>query len=468
MKIDELQERMQDSLAANESLTARAEAEKRDLTSEEAKQFDDNLAAFADAQANIDRLNALASQQATLTKGAGRLSKPDQPAEVTTEDTPAAPTSRNLSGARQVKVTGGEGYFTPKTGGFRNLGEFAYHVARASREGGMVDPRLERLASATTYSNETTGADGGYAVPPDFRTEIYVAIQGEDSLLSRCDQVNVQGNTFTCPADETTPWQSSNGIQAYWDGEVAAATQSKPQLQERNIKLNKLRALVPVTEELMEDASAIDSYLRKKAPQKILFKINYALIQGTGNGMPLGMLNAGGLVTVTKESGQVANTIVGNNILKMYNAMYGPSRTNAVWVYNQSIEPQLFKLSLPGTDNTGNAVTGWGGLLFYTPFNGINNTPYNSLMGRPAIPTQACPALSSAGDIMFVDFSQYLAVLKSGPNPKIETSMHLWFDQDLTAFKFTLRMGGMPWWSAAATALAGSSTYSPYVALGAR
>jgi Phage capsid family. len=57
-------------------------------------------------------------------------------------------------------------------------------------------------------------------------------------------------------------------VQAYWDGEGLAATQSKPQLQERTIKLNKLRALVPVTEEILEDASAMDSYLRRKRPRR--------------------------------------------------------------------------------------------------------------------------------------------------------------------------------------------------------
>ena len=28
-------------------------------------------------------------------------------------------------------------------------------------------------------------------------------------------------------------------------------------------------------------------------------------------------------------------------------------------------------------------------------------------------------------------------------------NIHLWFDQDLTAFKFTFRLAGQPWWAAA-------------------
>ena len=469
MQLEELRGRLTVLNEEAHSLSAQAESEKRDLTVEERTRMDAILQAFEDTKDNIGRLEKLNEQTNALNRGTGRKTEPDQPRNANPDDPDDA------GGRQQLAPRQGRGRDNripvtavgPQNGGFHSLGHMAQAVHAACVNGGHLDPRLERLAAASTYGSETSGADGGFAVPPDFRTEIMATIMAEDSLLARCDQVTVSGNNFTAPVDETTPWQSSGGILAVWDGEAVAATQSKPALGERTVKLNKLRALVPMTEELLDDANAMDSYLRRKAPQKIAFKINLALIQGTGVGMPLGILNSPSLVTVAKESGQQANTIVANNIFKMYNRMYGPSRSSAVWVYNQEIEPQIFKLSVPGTDNTGNAVTGWGGLV-YMPPGGISAAPYGSLMGRPAIPTQACPALSSAGDICFVDFGQYLAILKAGPNPRVDISMHLWFDQDLTAFKFTLRMGGVPWWSTTASPLAGSNTYSPYVALGAR
>src|SRR4030095_15085454 len=119
----------------------------------------------------------------------------------------------------------------------------------ANSRGSNMDPRLERLAAVTTYGNESSGADGGFAVPPDFRNAIMQTITAEETLLAKCDQVNVDGNQFVCPMDETSPWQTSGGVQAYWDGEAVAATQSKPALGERTIKANKIRALVPMTEE---------------------------------------------------------------------------------------------------------------------------------------------------------------------------------------------------------------------------
>jgi HK97 family phage major capsid protein len=472
MTLEELKERMAVVNGRAEELRRTAEKEGRDFTREEAEQLDGNMAEFDRARADHDRLEKLNSQTSLLIQGAGRRTDPGQPAAVLDDGEGNVQLAPPVAPRRET-VPADYARHAPNWN-FRSMGDFALSVKRACMYlrggGGAYDRRLElseKLAAATTYGSEGVGADGGFAVPPEFRTAIMVTILGEDSLLGRCDQITCQGNTFTCPVDESTPWQSSGGILAFWDGEAQAATQSKPQLTERVIKLNRLRALVPLTEEILEDAPAMDSYLRRKAPDKINFKVNQAIVNGNGVGVPLGLINAGAKVSVAKESGQQSGTIVAMNIMKMYNRMYGPSRQKAVWLYNQEVEPQLWKLSIPGTDNTGNFVTTWG-VAMYQPPGALSSTPYATLFGRPLIPTQACPALSSEGDIIFADLSQYMALLKSGPNPKVDVSMHLWFDQDLTAFKFALRMGGQPWWSVPAQPLAGSNSYSPIVTLAAR
>jgi len=49
-----------------------------------------------------------------------------------------------------------------------------------------------------------------------------------------------------------------------------------------------------------------------------------------------------------------------------------------------------------------------------------------------------------------------------------ETSIHVAFDTDHTAFRFIFRIGGQPWWSAPIAALNGTFTQSPFVTLEAR
>jgi HK97 family phage major capsid protein len=234
-----------------------------------------------------------------------------------------------------------------------------------------------------------------------------------------------------------------------------------------SLRLNKVYALVPVTDELAEDAPALDSYIRRRAPEAIDFAINLAIVQGTGTTQPLGILNSPATVSVAKEGSQLADTIVANNINKMWARMYAPHRRNAVWLVNQSIETELDTLSMPGRDNTGAAVTTWGTHV-YIPPGGISGSPYGTLKGRPVIPTQATNELGDKGDIILADLSAYLTAIKSGANPKVDVSIHLWFDYDVTAYRFVLRMTGQPWWDLPITPRDGSNTLSPFVTLDER
>ena len=75
--------------------------------------------------------------------------------------------------------------------------------------------------------------------------------------------------------------------------------------------------------------------------------------------------------------------------------------------------------------------------------------------------------LGDEGDIMLVDLASYLTAVKAG-GLRAATSIHLWFDQDLMAFRFILRVAGQPWWSEVTTAANGNFTQSPFVSLAER
>jgi HK97 family phage major capsid protein len=470
MDLEELRTRLVELNEEANALIATAKAEKRELSVEETNRLDQLLGNIDLTEANIERLEKLAEKNERLAAGRGRKTQPDQPAQLAEDDHGDVQVARPATRQPTTLTIGGDRiqHVPSKNGGFKNFGDFALSVVHACNKASpRIDPRLERLAAFSTGGTEGVGEDGGFAVPPDFRTAIMEKVLAEDSLLTRCDQHTTPSNSFTMVVDDTTPWQTSGGIQAVWLGETGSYTQSKPKIKDEKVKLHKIGALVPISEELAEDAPAIDAYLRRKAPAKIAFKINEAIIAGDGNAKPLGILNAPCTVSVAKESSQLAATIVGANINKMWNRLYGPNRANAVWLINQDVEPELDNLTLPGRDNTGAVATGWGAHV-YLPPNGLSQSPFGTLKGRPVIPTQACKTLGAKGDIILADLTQFMALLKSGENPRTETSMHLWFDQDVLAFKFTLRVGGQPWWPTSITALNGSNTYSCFVTLDER
>lgn len=452
--VEELKERLLCNQEEMDSLLKTAEAEKRDLTEDEIDKAETLRVDLRQIEKQLEIRENANAQREKLAQTFGRQTEPNQ------MDDGIDRSDMDIKAGIKPKPRGVKIISHPEEArrhGFRSMGEFAIAVKLASRQGGYVDPRLVHNAP-TTVSTEGVGADGGFAVPPEYRTAIMEKVLGENSLLSMTDQLVTSSNTIVLPKDETTPWQTTGGIQAYWDGENDQLTQSKVALQEETLRLNKLTALVPVTEELMEDAPSLDSYLRRKVPEKFDFKINLALVQGTGAGQPTGILNGACLVSVAKESGQSADTVVFENVVNMWARMYGPCRSRAVWLINQDIEPQLFTMSFEGTSSSVPA---------YLPANGLASSPYGTLMGRPVIPTQACETLGDQGDIFLADFSQYLTAIKTG-GVRAETSIHLWFDYDTVAYRFIMRLAGQPWWTAAIDPRDGSNTLSPFVTLAER
>lgn len=355
----------------------------------------------------------------------------------------------------------------PKAG-FNTFGEFAKAVKAGSAGGGggfKIDKRL-LVKAPTTYSSEAVGADGGFAVPPDFMEAVRENTAAEDSLLARTDNHTSATNTKTIPVDNNTDWDTTNGVQAANKGEGQQLAQSKIDLDEQVVRLNKITSLVPVTDELLEDTGFLGTYLARKVGRKIDFEVSRQIINGTGGGQMLGIINAPCTVSVAKVASQDATSFVAQNVVDMWSRLYGPHAGNSVWLVNQDVIPQLQTMSYPGKDLTGTVDTS-GGIAVYTPSNGFADAPFGTLYGRPVIPHQACSTLGSVGDVILADLSEYMTLTKAG-GIQAAQSGHLYFDYDMQAFKFCLRVGGQPWWPATVSALNGSATYSPFVVAAVR
>lgn len=340
-----------------------------------------------------------------------------------------------------------------KTGGFRSLGEFAFHVRSAALGAGRTDERLVR-AAASTYGNTESGPDGGFAIPPQFADAIESLSMTEENLLSYADDTPISGNSMAFPKDESTPW-GSTGISASWEGEGEQSTPKKPALGLDAMRLKKLKVLVAATDELLADAPAMASYLTKKMAEARLWKCNDAMLNGTGAGMPLGMLKAKSLVAQAKETSQTADTIVANNIAKMYARCMQGAGARLVWLLNPDAFPQIITLTISGNP------------IWVPASQGFQGAPNGLLLGRPIILSDACDTVGDQGDIVLANMAGYRAITKSGGD-QISESMHLWFDQDLAAYKLVFRMDGQPALSAPVTPPNSATTRSHFVALAAR
>jgi HK97 family phage major capsid protein len=427
-----------------------AEAENnRTLTDDERKSLDEIDKEFAEVEAEISaKLRVQKMQDRAATPNQRRVAPDDL-------DRGAGEEEEGPKARPAQSITGGMASGAKKGGyGFRDLGSFC--LAAKLHSTGKHDQRI--LNAPSTFSGEGINQDGGFLVPPDFRQEIMTLLENEDELSGRCDQQYTNGNSMEIPIDDTSPWDTSNGVQAYWTGEGKAPTLSKGSFKLLETKVHDLDALVPVSRQLMEDANGLTGWLMSKVPQKFNSMLNDAIINGDGIAKPTGLLNAGCLVTQAAEGGQSAGTLVYNNVVKMFARLPAAKRKNAIWLINQDIEPQMQSFVVPGTSPAYPA---------YLPPGGLSASPYGTLLGKPVVAVEECKAVGTVGDIILTDLTQYLLLMKTG-GIKSDVSIHLYFDTGHTAFRFQLRVGGQSYWPSAVARKNGSNTLSPVVALAAR
>lgn len=350
----------------------------------------------------------------------------------------------------------------PDTRPFKSFGEQLKAIVKAyDKQEPETDKRLYSV-KAPTGLNEQITSEGGFLVQTDFAQTLLERMYDTGQIVNRCSPIAISDNangTRINAFDETSRADGSRwgGVQAFWQAEANQFTGKKPGFRQIELKLGKLTGLCYATDETLQDASQLESIIMRVFPLEFAFKVEDAIINGNGAGIPLGILNAPSLVTVSKEAGQAAKTIVSQNIINMWSRLWGRSMQNAVWLVNQDTLPQLYTMSVS---------VGVGGVPVFLPPNGLSSAPYATLFNRPVVPVEYCQTLGTVGDIILADFGEYLVARKG--TVQTASSIHLRFDYDETVFRFTMRMDGRPAWNAALTPKNGTNTLSPFVTLAAR
>lgn len=178
---------------------------------------------------------------------------------------------------------------------------------------------------------------------------------------------------------------------------------------------------------------------------------------GSGVGEPLGFLGAGNsaAVAVAKESGQVADTIVVENVIKMYSRMLPSSLARGIWVCSPEAIPELYTMAL--------SVGTGGGPVMLT--NVAGPAPM-TIFGRPLVVSEKAGRLGDRSDLSFVDLSYYL--IGDRQQMSADSSTEYKFGNDQTAYRIIQRVDGRPWLKSAVTPANGGPTLSPFVEIADR
>jgi HK97 family phage major capsid protein len=422
-KILEMKAKREDARLKAMAVLNKAEAEDRFLSEEEQKDIDkyeEEIRAWDESIGRAEKLLAIEPEDRST-------EKPE------VKPTPAKDTEKRFS----------------------SFGEQLMAAYRAAMPGGKVDERLSTRAASGL--NETTPSDGGFLVQQDFVTELLKRTYETGILASKVKKIPISTNANGMKINAIDEDSRANGsrwggVQTYWEGEADEITASKPKFRQMELSLKKLTGLCYATDELLQDAAALEAVIRQAFAEEFGFKIDDAILSGSGEGEPLGILNSGAIVTVAKEASQT-DTITVENLIKMWNRLWSRSRANAVWYINQELEPYLYTLKI-------------GDKPVYIPAGGLSEKPYGTLFGRPVVPIEQCSAAGEVGDIILADIGQYLLIDKG--SIKSASSIHVRFLYDENVFRFIYRVDGKPIWTKPLTPYKGSATVSPFVTLAKR
>lgn len=386
--------------------------------------------------ATAEQLAAVRAVQAQLKDAQDVIAEKEQAAKAQEEllasvrasTASVADLSKPIRQTQPGRITGGDKPGASKgTFGFQSLQEYVA-AARNHKASGTLDPRIAN--AATTYGRESVLPDGGFAVPPEYAANIEkIMDDSDDSLVRFVDERPTSSNRFEQPIDEEKPW--TGGITVSWDGEGAVATAQKPKLAKLEIPIHKVRGLVNLTDELLEDAPAIQSMLTTSFAEALNDALNNVIVNGDGVGKPLGILNSASKIEVAKKAGQAADTVVAENITAMWARLHRSARASAVWCINQDVESQLPLMTI-------------GNQPVYLPPGGLTGSQYGTIFGRPVVLSEEMEELGTANDMVLFGGKSYLLMRRRGPT--LSSSLHFLFDQDLQSVKIVARYGGASKW----------------------
>lgn len=455
---DELATRMEAYVAQAQSIQDKADSAGRQLTADESHDIHQILAKFNTTKAAYEVAELREKRPAAGATGAGRKTTFNGPG-----DAPGAVRATMPTGAVTGDVVRSRMHLAPGPTGRRVADLFGRHLPTtgsnmsaqqffAAVGAGHFDHRLVRAEQS-----EGVGEDGGFIVPVQLISAVLDGSLESELIRPRATVFGMASNTIMVPKANTTDRTSSiSGVRSQWISEGETADIQTAQLSTMGIRTKKLMSLLKLSNELVYDAMSGAEIFADIMRSALGFDLDRAFIRGTGAGMPLGILNAGSLITVPAESGQAADTVIYENIIKMWSRLAPACQKRAVWIISSEVWPQVISMRVDANSTVP--------ILAHTTNLAGEIVP--SIFGREVLVTEHASRLGDVGDIILADLSQYYIGLRL--DATLDRSSQALFASDQTLWRLITRLDGQPSWSTAITPANSGPTLSWATTLAAR
>lgn len=445
------------ALQTAKQITDGAKALDRDLSAEEETKIDELLAQADDFEAKAKAIEAKAARMERLDGGIASLSQ---------SAGRRAPASAPLTETPTSSTTVRENWKDDPKKGFRTHRDYLLAVMDAGQ-----NRLVDRDVAARLNFLQAVGSDegrgisdpaGGYLIPEGFSPNLMKIDPEMDPIGALTRKIPMANPLIRMPArvDKNHSTSVSGGLTVTRRPETVAGTASQITFEQVTMQAYSLFGLSYATEEILADSPiSFVALLEAGFSDQFIYHLVNERLNGTGVGEFLGIMtaldstSAGPTISVSKETGQAAATIVKENIDKMRAQCWGYDK--AVWLVNHDCLPQLRSLV---------QVVGVGGAP--VPYFSVDAAGNATLDGRPCMVTEYTKTIGTTGDIVLANWNEYLEGTYQ-PMQSAE-SIHVRFVNHERAFKFWTRNAGAPWWKSALTPKNSSAKLSPFVILATR
>ena len=437
-------------LEASRALLETAQGDGRDLSASERAEIQANTAAFDELEAErraieaVDQMTASAGRRTEAPPISGRT--PGQ--DFQDERGFALPTQ----GKTFARMFGQ--HAATDLAGWHNGAEFYKTIAL-----GHSDRRL--MASADSEA----GSPGGFLVPGILAAAIFDASLAMELVRPRAKTYNLVSSNISVAGLDTQDQStrgSVGGLAMEMLPELGQATDQTPKFRMLNFIARKGMIYCRASIELVEDAANFVEEMTNGFASAMAQGLDNQAYRGTGAGQALGILNAPATISVAKETNQVADTIVLENVLKMYSRLYPPSIKTSTWWAHPSTIPELFQLQVKFKDAAGTDFVGGSLAPIFTQ---LADGSFN-LLGRPLEVTHHCNPLGDQGDIALLNWGAYGFALRRLVT--IESNRATGWQSYAEDFRGVVRFDGQPLRSKPIVLPDGADSLSDFVTLDAR
>jgi HK97 family phage major capsid protein len=339
-------------------------------------------------------------------------------------------------------------------------------VARAKSQGRLHDPAGARRKLADVYKSETgvekaalsaggSGTTGGYTVPAALRDDLMRDVSEESFVRPGALVVPMTTATLDLPYPDVLTATGTagmppffGGIQMNWQAEATSLQETaEPKFRQVQLRANELSGYALVSNPMMQDALGLDAWLRRLFARSVAWFEDYAFIRGTGVGQPLGVLNSGSALAVSRGT---PTAIKLADLAAMLSDLLPHSYMHAVWLLSVTGMVQLVQL------------TGWG--PNYPP-SAVEDgdRSVGALFSRPLYVTEKLPVLGTKGDCILFDPSLY--VIGDRQALEVDVSEHVNFLTNRATWRVLERVDGRPIFDQTIKLSDQATTVSPVVVL---